>query len=55
LIEESVTWFDYDAWFAGQKYVLIMFSNSAEPPGGASADRRPAPSPAREKVARSAG
>ena len=27
-------WFDYDAWFAGQQYALIMFSNSAEPPGG---------------------
>jgi hypothetical protein len=27
-------WFDYDAWFQGQQYALIMFSNSAEPPGG---------------------
>jgi hypothetical protein len=27
-------WFDYDAWFAGQQYGLIMYSNSAEPPGG---------------------
>jgi hypothetical protein len=27
-------WFDYDAWFAGQQYALIMFPNSPEPPGG---------------------
>jgi len=27
-------WFDYDAWFQGQKYAMIMFPNSQEPPGG---------------------
>jgi hypothetical protein len=27
-------WFGYDAWFEGQQFALIMFPDSAEPPGG---------------------